>query len=566
MRWYARLGLRAKIMVVVGAMAFGTLGIAAYLMHRWQEADRSYSGLIAREGKAAGLGLTIRGDVQNLGRQMNNVQLLRTPEGLEPLERSVLELVAALRRNLAAMAALDVAGGAETLAFARDAVARLDANAQRAIAAKRAGAADHDRATRDIWASPDGRPQVIALYERMAAFADELSADVNGRNEALSATLRQGMMLALVGILALLAAIGGAALFATQRTILAPLGRLETALGRLRDGALEHEVPGLDAGAEIGRMAASVAALREALRAAEAVRREQEMASARERDRAAALAAAVKTFEVQATAGLRGVTEAAATLEGTAGSLEATAQSGSATATSVAAAAEEAAANVNTVAASAEELAASIGEVARQVQESAAVARRATEDARGTDAIVRNLSDAAQRIGEVVRMIADIAGQTNLLALNATIEAARAGEAGKGFAVVASEVKQLAAQTARATEQIGGQISAMQEETGRAVEAIGGIARTIGAMNEMAMQVAAAAEQQAVATKEITRSVAEAAGGTQEVTRYVATVSDGAAQTGVAAAGLRAASGRLLTESDGLRREVETFLGRVRAA
>jgi methyl-accepting chemotaxis protein len=200
------------------------------------------------------------------------------------------------------------------------------------------------------------------------------------------------------------------------------------------------------------------------------------------------------------------------------------------------------------------------------VAETARVARQTADEARATDGAVASLAESATRIGEVVRLIGDIASQTNLLALNATIEAARAGEAGKGFAVVASEVKQLASQTAKATEEIGAQIGAMQAETTRAVDAIRGIARTIESMDGLTTQVASAAEEQAAAVQEIGRAVAEAASGTSQVSRTAGGVTDGAQRTGAAATQLRAASGELSQHAEGLRGQVDTFLSGIRAA
>jgi len=179
---------------------------------------------------------------------------------------------------------------------------------------------------------------------------------------------------------------------------------------------------------------------------------------------------------------------------------------------------------------------------------------------------VASLASGAQKIGDVVRLIGDIASQTNLLALNATIEAARAGEAGKGFAVVASEVKTLAAQTAKATEEIGGQIGQMQAETQAAVAAIQGIARTVQSLNGIAAQVAAAAEEQAATTQEIGRSVAEAATGTLNASRNASGLADGAERTNQAANDVRSASGVLSRQAEGLRSQVDRFLAGIRAA
>ncbi|MFZ4407685.1 MAG: methyl-accepting chemotaxis protein, partial [Paracraurococcus sp.] len=279
---------------------------------------------------------------------------------------------------------------------------------------------------------------------------------------------------------------------------------------------------------------------------------------------ATAQARLADSFEAE----IGGVVEAVATAAGqvhqAAEALSGTAATSGREAGAVATASGRAGADVQAVAASAEELAASVAEITRQVADGAAVARAAAEAARATDGTVQGLAQAAQRIGDVVRLIGDIAGQTNLLALNATIEAARAGEAGKGFAVVAGEVKQLAGQTARATEEISTQVGAIQVATGKAVSALRSIGATIERLNEVTGAIAAAVEQQGSATREIARSAAQVAEGTAAVTHRIGDVQRAAQETGAASASLLSAANDLTGHAASLRDRSGAFLMQVR--
>jgi methyl-accepting chemotaxis protein len=271
------------------------------------------------------------------------------------------------------------------------------------------------------------------------------------------------------------------------------------------------------------------------------------------------------TFEAEMGGAVGGVAEQTATLQAAARRLAEAAATSGQEAALVADAAGRADADVQAVAAAAEEMAASIVEITRRVGESAEVAGRAVQEAQSTDETMRGLSDSATRIGDVVRLIGDIAGQTNLLALNATIEAARAGEAGKGFAVVASEVKNLAGQTARATEEIGQQIAGMQAATLRAVEAIRGIGSTVERTSEIATAIAAAVEQQGAATQEIARSAAQVAEATGTVSARIGVVRQVAAETGQAAGGMLGAVDTLAQQSGVLRDRSGAFLKAIRS-
>jgi methyl-accepting chemotaxis protein len=274
------------------------------------------------------------------------------------------------------------------------------------------------------------------------------------------------------------------------------------------------------------------------------------------------------TRQFEATIGeiVQTVSSASTELEHSAGALSSTATRSQEISTAVAAASEEASTNVQSVASATEELSSSITEISRQVQESARMANEAVDQARMTNDRVSELSKAAARIGDVVELINTIAGQTNLLALNATIEAARAGEAGRGFAVVASEVKALAEQTAKATDEIGQQVSGIQAATQESVGAIRAISTTIEKLSEISSAIAAAVEEQGAATQEISRNVQQASQGTQEVSSNVVDVQRGASETGQASAHVLSAAQSLAVDSDRLKREVASFLQSVRAA
>ncbi len=318
---------------------------------------------------------------------------------------------------------------------------------------------------------------------------------------------------------------------------------------------------------ELGPIAQALVRFRDDLARIEAMEAEKHEAEQRsESEKRRMMAKLASDFEDSVASTLQSVTLQAGHLRSSAQSLSATAESTTSKASSVATASEEASANVQTVASATEELSASIGEISRQVAQSSRIATAAVGDAERANQMVQGLAEASQKIGAVVALITDIANQTNLLALNATIEAARAGEAGKGFAVVAAEVKNLANQTARATEEIGGQIAGVQSATQEAVQAIQTIGRTIGEINSIASTIAAAVEQQSAATREIARNVEQASQGTQEVSTTIVDVNRAANDTGSAATLVLASARELAQQSENLKLAVNRFLETVKAA
>jgi methyl-accepting chemotaxis protein len=351
-----------------------------------------------------------------------------------------------------------------------------------------------------------------------------------------------------------------------RRRVTVPLDSLTGTIRKIADGARDLAVDFASRTCEMGTLAKAIIVLRD--NAAEADRLAAEEAEQQKQKllRQQRVDGFISRFEVAVGGVLGAMSGAAGQMQQTATQMSRTASDTNEQATTVAAASEQASTNVQTVAAASEELTSSIHEISRQVQESAEIALRATGEAERTASQVRDLKAAAERIGEVVKLINDIAAQTNLLALNATIEAARAGEAGKGFAVVANEVKNLASQTAKATEDISTQVAGVQAETATVVASIEDIGRTIHRMNDIASGVAAAVEEQGAATQEITRNVQQAAAGTQQVSASIVEVTQGARQTGEAAGMVLGASDELVRQGDHLRVEIEGFLGNIRAA
>lgn len=334
----------------------------------------------------------------------------------------------------------------------------------------------------------------------------------------------------------------------------------------LGEGDLTAEVPHQGERTEIGTMADTLQVFKEALIAKKAA------------DAAAALEADAKiqrgqrvdniTREFESLIGelVESLSSSSTELEAAANTLTSTAETTGRTSGSAASASQEVSSNVQSVAVATEEITSSVGEIGRQVQESSRIANEAVRQAQKTDANITELSQAANRIGDVVKLITAVAEQTNLLALNATIEAARAGDAGRGFAVVASEVKALAAQTAKATDEISAQVASMQTATQESVATIKEIGKTINLISEISSAIAAAVEEQGAATQEISRSVQQAAQLSGDVAASITDVSRGAGETGAASGQVLSSAQMLSSESTRLKTEVQKFLTTVRAA
>lgn len=402
----------------------------------------------------------------------------------------------------------------------------------------------------------------------MMSGAAEISDEQRAAQDAIGPELSSDFasQRSLTIIVALLGAIVATALgYVLATGISNPIVALTDTMRQLADHDTSVDIPARERGDELGAMAAAVDVFRQSMIEGDRLRAEQD-AEQIARRRQEVIEQAIGQFEEGSQEALASVLQAAGTMQSSAQALSASAEETMVQAQNVSAASEEASVNVQTVAGAAEELSHSISEISHQVSNSADMSRQAASDAQVTSDEVNCLAQTADKIGEVVNLIREIAEQTNLLALNATIEAARAGDAGRGFAVVASEVKTLAEQTAKATEQIGAQVTAIQSATATSVSSIATITDKISAMDEVAASIATAVEEQGSATQDIARSVQQVAGGTDEVARNISGVRDAAGDTGTASSHVLDSSRVLSDKAADMRMHIDTFLATIRAA
>ncbi|MCS3728874.1 methyl-accepting chemotaxis protein [Bradyrhizobium betae] len=381
--------------------------------------------------------------------------------------------------------------------------------------------------------------------------------------EAAFATAERNLILGTVAILAVAIVLA----LLLGRGLSRPLTAITAVMNRLSSGDTSVTIPGSERPDELGTMAKAVEMFRRNMLESVAMREAQEADKARaEVEKQALQRQMADRFEADVKGVVAAVARATEGMQSVAGEITASVNGTSQRASAAATASEEASTSVNAVAAATEELASSVSEIGRQVTHSSQVASGAVVKAAETTEMVTSLAGAAERIGDVLRLISEIASQTNLLALNATIEAARAGEAGRGFAVVASEVKELASQTAKATDEIASQVNAIQVATGNCVTAISGISDTIREISGITTTIAAAVEEQGSATREIARSVQQASAGTTDVSANVAGASQAADQSRALAGNVMVASGELGQHASALKTSVDTFLAGLRAA
>ncbi len=412
----------------------------------------------------------------------------------------------------------------------------------------------------------DGTERRFAGFEQAEAAARDIATALDSTSkQAVAETLHTNITLVILTMAAAVVLSIVAAII-LARAISKPTKALTSSMQALADGDRSVDVPAITRRDEIGAMARTVMVFKDNLMASDRLTSERQVIEQQQRARSEHIENSTRLFDGSVADVLGGVTDSVGKLKATADTMLSVATQTAEQARSVAGASQLASTNVEAVAAATEEMAGSIGEISRQVAQSTRMIDGAVAEAGQANTQMRNLASAAESIGTVVELINQIASQTNLLALNATIEAARAGNAGKGFAVVASEVKNLAGQTAKATEEITGRVQQIQSVTNDTASAIQNIGDVIRQIHEIGTSIAAAIEQQGAATGEIARNVQSAANGTQTVSASIQHVNEAAESAGTAAAELREATERLSSQTESLRGTVDEFLSDVRAA
>ncbi|WP_370677778.1 methyl-accepting chemotaxis protein [Pleomorphomonas sp. PLEO] len=563
---YANLSLMAKVVSLLMLLGVGALFGAGYAGYNMIKIDTDYSNLIA-------------------GPMDASVSMVRA-------SRRVSEIKASLYWNASATSDEENATAAKTRdealtsygKYIDEALANIPADFKSGIedyrnsiqsamsgicgdVAKMSSSSDPaENAKALVKLNAECRPLLDSIQDKATKLNNAILADVASRSDQNTAVSWSSVWTTLIVIGSIVVAVIGLAVWLLRGGVTAPIAKLIEAMKSMQSGHYSLTIVGIDRKDEVGAIAGGLESFRNSLIEAEAARKAQEAAKAAEdaaiRKRAALAESFVSRMEDLAS----GFGKSSGEVSDAAKNLSATAEETARQAQAVAGAAEEAATNVQTVAAGAEELSASIQEISKQVSQSSSIARDAASEAETSAQNVQTLSQAAQQIGEVVVLISNIAAQTNLLALNATIEAARAGDAGKGFAVVAAEVKQLADQTAKATDQIGRKIGEIQAATGSTVDAISRIVRTVTNIQNSSAAIASAVEEQGAATSEIARNTQLAATGTTDVTNNISGVSTAAEMTGAASTQLMTLSDRLNEQSSTLQKEVNAFVSNLRAA
>src|SRR5437763_2406002 len=563
--WIKNIGLSWKVQLAPAFLILFLIGVGAYALHALQSnqlaVDALVSGPVRQSELASDLTIAAWTAHAKLYRLAATAANEKDEKKVEAMAKEASTAAAKIAQVLKAIETSHGEFKPQALEKLRSDVAGYLKKSKNAIEM-----ADGDAGSALMFIK--GAEQSFADIEKLTDDLVTDSSDSKDREIARAGMKLAQQQLTLMAVLLVVALLGIAISFLIGRNISRPVVAMARAMRELAVGNFGVQLPGLDRDDEVGQMARAV----EEFKIQAVAKAERETAEREEKNRELAAARRIELhnlaerFETAVGNIIETVASASRELETAAITLTKTSSATQQLSTVVAAASEETSANVQSVASATEEMASSINEIGRRVADSNRIANEAVDQARQTDSRIAELSLAGNRIGDVTKLITTIAEQTNLLALNATIEAARAGDAGRGFAVVAQEVKALAAQTAKATEEIDVQISGMQSATGESVEAIKQIGTVILRISEVSGMIAAAVEEQSAATREIARNVQMASSGAAQVGGAITDVHQGAADTGSASGQVLSSAQSLASQASQLKLEVDSFLASIRAA
>jgi methyl-accepting chemotaxis protein len=557
-----KLGLAANIYLVLSLLIVLAATIAAIGINTiWTYEQRVQEIQLASQRGM--LGKDANGLVLQIVMDSRGIYMARDRAESEKFARPVLENLKKLRTTMATWEAIVPEPGKSKFEAGKESVEQFINFRTELVRLSRETSLAEARAYGDNDANRENRKQ---LNDDLNALADKNSYEVAAITAALNGFYQTRLWIMVITALIGISGIATLCIVIVGRVITAPIRNVIATMIRLAGGDTSAKIPYLDFPREIGDMARAVDVFKISMLETERLRFEH----AQERERAQARRDAdmqriANEFQVTVGHVIDAVSSASIELEAVASSLTHTAETTTALSATVESASHDASMSVQSVASATEELSACIDEIGGRIQESAKIAGEAVAQVGATDARIAKLSEAAERIGGAIKLITAIAGQTNLLALNATIEAARAGESGKGFAVVAYEVKALAAQTAKAADEIGMLISGIQTATQDSVAAINAIGSTICRVSEITEIISHAIEKQSEATEDISRNIQQAAAGASQVAANIKKVSRGAGETGSASVAMFTSAQSLAKEGQHLKTEVEKFLSMVKA-
>lgn len=556
-----RLSIRNKTLVAFASMLLVIGAIGLLSIQRFSMMDTSVREITENYLQAIGYISDMRSAALNYRLALTKGVLVRvTGSDVDALQKSLTNWaakLAAVEKEYAPTVVTDD----EKAIYERFSIAWLAyiKETGRTIDLLRAGnsqeAIDHQPQLAEIGARAEAALEQDARFN--ADMGDKLAAGVDVEFETGRWTV--------VGMLAigLLIAIGVGYLMV--RSIASPLVHSVAMLGQLARRDYDFELSQASRGDEIGALSRAMDVLRGALREADRLATETEAAQAARARRHAAMDRHTQDFGASVSGVMASLASSAETMRSAAAAMAQATLTAHEEAQATSTGAEKSSQELAAVAAAVDQMSASVAEISRQVATAAEIAQKAVAHATTSQVTMQGLSEATTKIGDVVNLISDIAGQTNLLALNATIEAARAGDAGKGFAVVAGEVKALAAQTGRATAEIGDQIGSVRTSTDEAVTAMSEISSIIASLSEVSAAISAAVEQQSATTREIAQNVQQVSAATAGTARAMGHVVEAAQSAGTVSRDVEAGAGAIGTESATLQREVDQFLTAIRS-